>query len=131
MSLVVGEHVSKSYGDANVLVNASFTLAADESVGLVGPNGEGKTTLLKIVAGMLEPTEGVVQRRRDLRIGYLPQDPPRLEGTTLWECLLEVRADLLEMEHQLHDLAGRLDSDQAIERYGQLQTRFGARGGYD
>ncbi|MFP4052813.1 MAG: ATP-binding cassette domain-containing protein, partial [Phycisphaerae bacterium] len=79
MSLVVGEHVSKSYGDANVLVNASFTLAAGESVGLVGPNGEGKTTLLKIVGGMLEPTEGVVQRRRDLRIGYLPQDPPRLE----------------------------------------------------
>ncbi len=131
MSLIVGEHVTQSYGQLDVLKNASFTLAPGDRVGLVGPNGEGKTTLLKIAAGLIEPTDGVVQRRGNLRIGYLPQDPPRLSGQTLWDSLLEGHADLLEMEHELHELAGRLDSDAAIERFGQLQARFEAAGGYE
>lgn len=131
MSLIVGEHVTQSYGELDVLKNASFTLAPGDRVGLVGPNGEGKTTLLKIVAGLIEPTDGVVQRRGNLRVGYLPQDPPKLAGTTLWDSLLEGHADLLEMEHQLHELAARLDTDEAIDRYGQLQARFEAAGGYE
>ena len=65
MSLVTGERIFKSFGQQEVLRNVSFTLGARQRAGLVGPNGQGKSTLLKIIAGVDTPTSGRVNTRRD------------------------------------------------------------------
>ena len=133
MSLVWAEGLTKSFGTHEVLINASFRLDESMRVGIVGPNGSGKSTLLRLITGHETPTDGQVQRRRDLRVGYLPQEPPAPPGRTVYQAMEAVFADLAAMEQQLHELAGQLgDGGPAVtERYGQLQHAFEARGGYD
>lgn len=69
------DHISKRFGDIEILDNVTFSLQDGDKIGLVGVNGSGKSTLLKIIMGELEPSEGTITRRRDLRISYLPQKP--------------------------------------------------------
>jgi ATP-binding cassette, subfamily F, member 3 len=133
MSQVIGENVCHAFGDRQVLKNVSFFLGESDRVGLVGPNGEGKTTLLKVIGGMLDPTTGDVHRARGVRIGYLPQDPPALTDTTIHDAALTVFADLRRMETELHAMTDRLagaDDPDLLNRYGALQADFEARGGY-
>jgi ATP-binding cassette subfamily F protein 3 len=133
MSLIVAESITKSWSEKDVLKNVSVTLAPQERVGLVGPNGEGKTTLIRILAGLEPPTDGLLQRKADLRIGYLPQDPPALEGSTLRQAMLDVFAPLREIERQMHELAHRMEgsADQRdLARYGELLHAFEIGGGY-
>jgi len=135
MSLVIAENITISYGPQQVLREVSFRLGEAERIGLVGANGAGKTTLLKIVAGMLEADDGQVHRSRGLRIGYLPQSPPRVDGGTVHGAMLEVFADLRQTEVELHEMAAELaerqDDQELLKRYGAAQTAFEARGGYD
>jgi ATP-binding cassette subfamily F protein 3 len=134
MSLIVGENVGKSFDEGYVLRRVRFRVGPGDRIGLVGPNGEGKTTLLRIVAGLDEPTAGTVQRKGGLRIGYLPQDPPAPGATTLWQSALEVFAELRRKEAALGELAGQLHDDpggERLKRYGTIQAEFEAAGGYD
>ena len=132
MSIVIADSVTQIFGAEEVLTNVSFSLAADSRVGLVGPNGGGKTTLLRILAGQLEPTSGEVRKPASVRVGYLPQEPPALAGTTLHEAMLEAFDDVRRMQRELESLAARLEGDKAsTARYGRLQVEFEARGGYD
>ena len=134
MSQVIGENVCHSFGDRQVLKNVSFYLGEADRVGLVGPNGEGKTTLLRVIGGMLEPTTGDVHRARGVRIGYLPQEPPAFADITIHDAALEVFADLRRMEAELHVMAERLatagEEPGLLKRYGALQADFESRGGY-
>ncbi|MBN1555955.1 MAG: ABC-F family ATP-binding cassette domain-containing protein [Phycisphaerae bacterium] len=133
MSLIVAENLSKSFSEVAVLRNVKLTLAPLRRVGLVGPNGQGKTTLLRILAGLEPPTDGHLQRKSDLRIGYLPQDPPALEGESLREALLSVFDDLRRLERDMHALAHELETDsddRKLARYGDLSHEFETRGGY-
>ena len=134
MSLIVGEGVGKYYGAHDVFKNISFSLEHGDCVGLVGPNGEGKTTLLRLLTGLEEPTSGALQCKRDLRLGYLPQDPPMLGDITLWGFLLEVFAPLLRLETELAALAEQLAdtsaADELLEQYSALQAEFEQREGY-
>ena len=102
MSQVIGENVCHAFADRQVLKNVSFYLGEADRVGLVGPNGEGKTTLLKVIGGMLDPTTGAVHRARGVRFGYLPQEPPALQDVTIHDAALDVFADLRRMEAELH-----------------------------
>jgi ATP-binding cassette subfamily F protein 3 len=133
MSLIVGTEITHRYGDHEVLRNVRFRVEADDRIGLVGPNGEGKTTLLRIVGRLLEPTRGDVHHRKELRVGYLPQDPPTLEGHTIHDAMLDVFSDLRLVEKQLRELTDAMDdADPAlIESYGKLQHEFEALGGYN
>ena len=132
MSVIIVENVAHAYGDLEVLRGVNVRIADGDHIGLVGPNGEGKTTLLRIVAGLLESTGGEVHRRRGLRIGYLPQDPPALEGSTVRDAMLDVFADLRRMEQALHDLADRMGEDpERVKQYGAMQHEFEALGGYE
>ena len=131
MSLFVADNVMKIFGANQVLVNVSFRLDKASRVGLVGPNGGGKTTLLRIVAGELKPTEGSLQRSDSLKVGYLPQEPPALAGTTLHESMLEVFADIRQLEADIHGLADKLADKSARARYDRLHAAFEAGGGYD
>jgi ATP-binding cassette subfamily F protein 3 len=136
MSLIIADKLRKGWSDRYVLTDVSATLAPAQRVGLVGPNGCGKTTLLRIMAGLETPTDGVVQRKSGLRIGYLPQDPPALAGTTLRGALLDVFAHLHSLEGQLHELARQVElapgesSRRLLERLGQVQHEFELSGGY-
>ena len=133
MSIIVAENLSKSWSNVAVLKNVRLTLAPLQRVGLVGPNGQGKTTLLRILAGLEPATEGHLQRKSDLRLGYLPQDPPALEGESLRQALLSVFDDLRRLEQEMHDLAHELEAhsdERRLARYGDLSHEFETRGGY-
>jgi len=130
MSLLKGADVGKYFGAQDVFKNLDFSIEMADRIGLVGPNGEGKTTLLEILAGVQEATAGQLQSRRDLRIGYLPQDPPVFAGMTLWQGMLEAFADLRRLEAELQELAQRLHDAEVLPRYSALQTEFERREGY-
>ncbi len=130
MSLIRAEGLGKYYGALDVFKNASFSIEHQDRIGLVGPNGEGKTTLLRMLAGLEEATSGKFETKRGLRLGYLPQDPPALEGASLWTATLEVFADLRRREVVLNNLAERLGDEGVMARYSQLQAEFEHAGGY-
>ena len=75
MSLITIEHLTKSYTERLLFDDTAFSINEGEKVGLIGINGTGKSTLLKIAAGLEEPDDGSVVRRRNLYIRYLPQIP--------------------------------------------------------
>ena len=87
------ESISKSYGVKPLFADLSVALAEGDHVGLVGPNGSGKSTLLKIMAGFEEPDEGTRSMRRQLRIGYVPQDPSFDDTHTIEDVLAQVLID--------------------------------------
>jgi ATPase subunit of ABC transporter with duplicated ATPase domains len=74
MSLINANSLSKSFGAEDLFGNVSFSVAKGARLALVGPNGIGKTTLLRILIGQEEPSSGTVTRTKSLRIGYLPQE---------------------------------------------------------
>ena len=88
MNLITTEHLTHSYTERKLFDDASFSLNEQEKVGIIGINGTGKSTLLKILAGKEEPDEGTVIMGRNLRIGYLPQNPDFLSGATILEQVL-------------------------------------------
>jgi len=126
-------NVTKQYGAQVLFVDASFQVNAGEKVGLVGPNGSGKTTIFRLITGEESPDDGNVERPRKLRIGYFRQDVGDMRGrTVLAETVAgagEVAAlgeELKELEHKLAN--GELDQ---IDRFGEVQARFQELGGYD
>ncbi len=88
MNLLTAEHISHSYTEKKLLDDASFALNEGEKVGIIGVNGTGKSTLLKILAGLLEPDEGTVTKGRNLKIGFLPQTPSFDAGHSVLEAAL-------------------------------------------
>ena len=134
MSLITANSISKSFGAEDLFANISFSVANGARLALVGPNGIGKTTLLRILIGEEEPSSGTVTRSRSLRVGYLPQEADfELKGT-LWDVCLEPFADLIRMQGELEKLEAEMSDpskrEQALDRYGTLQHNFEQRGGY-
>jgi ATP-binding cassette subfamily F protein 3 len=137
MSLLVVNNLAKSFGPNDIFSNVSFEIPHRARIGLVGPNGIGKTTLLRILMGLEEPSAGQIQRAKGIHLGYLPQNATLDSEKTVWqECLglftdlIEMQARLAEMEHAL----GMETSDQALEAvletYGRQQHEFERLGGY-
>ena len=93
MNLVTIEHLTKSYTERLLFDDTSFSINEGEKIGLIGVNGTGKSTLLKIVAGLEEPDSGSVVRGRSLYIRYLSQIPEFAEGDTVLESVMRENAD--------------------------------------
>lgn len=134
MSVVIVEQLAKSYGPQDLFWDVSCSVARGDRIALVGANGTGKTTLLRILAGLEQPTSGRVHRAKGLRIGYLPQGAS-LEGDgSLWQEIMAVFEPLRAMEARLHDLevqmANPAAAEEALEAYAPLRERFEAQGGY-
>ena len=87
MSLITIEHLTKSYTERLLFDDTAFSINEGEKVGLIGINGTGKSTLLKIAAGLEEPDDGSVVRRRNLYIRYLPQIPAFTAGDTVLDAM--------------------------------------------
>lgn len=93
MSLITIEHLTKSYTERLLFDDTAFSINEGEKVGLIGINGTGKSTLLKIVAGLEEPDQGSVVRRRNLYIRYLPQIPAFTAGDTVLDAIVRDNRD--------------------------------------
>lgn len=134
MSLITVSGLSKSYGALDLFSDLSFAIPPRARIGLVGANGVGKTTLLRILLGLEEPSAGTVQQARGLRIGYLPQEARLDSQRTLWQECLTVFADLLERQNQLAELEAAMAdpaaAESAMQAYGKLQAEFEHLGGY-
>ena len=128
-------NLSKSFGPVDIFPEISFSIPHRARIGLVGPNGVGKTTLLRILIGEEDGSSGTVQRARGIRVGYLPQEAVLESTRTVWSECLTVFDHLLQMQQELHrmekSLAEDPDSAEIIAAYGELQTRFDRAGGYE
>ena len=135
MTVLTGSNLSRRFGPLDVFQGVNIRVEKGDRIGLVGPNGEGKTTLLRILAGLDAPTDGVVTRMRGMTIGYLPQDPPPAGDRTLWDDVSAQFAGLMRRADELRRLeeqmADPLAYEQALAEYGPLQAAFEAAGGYD
>ena len=134
MSLITVAGVSKSFGAEDIFHDMSFSVAKGARFALVGPNGIGKTTLLRILVGVEEPSAGKVTRAKALRMGYLPQEADfQLDGT-VWDACISVFTDLIRRQEELERLEAEMADpgrrEQALARYGPLQEDFERRGGY-
>lgn len=136
MSLITTHNLGKSFDPVDIFAGLSLSIPHGARIAIVGPNGIGKTTLLRIIAGREPPSQGEVHFARGLTIGYLPQESVVQSKRTLWqECLIPF-SDLRKQEKELSQLASEMaDSDpevaqQAIKSYGVLQQRFEHAGGY-
>ena len=83
--LLSAEHISKNYGTKQLLHDVSLYLDEGQKIGIIGVNGTGKSTLLKILAGAEEPDEGTLARDPNIQVSYLPQNPDMTEDATVLE----------------------------------------------
>ena len=129
---VAANNVTKSHGSSVVLDGVSLTVSPGHRIGIVGPNGVGKSTLLRVLAGLEKPDAGTVVRTPPaLTVGYLPQEPDALSGETL-RAYLARRTGVAEAERELKKLAQELDRDPTLAAaYAEALQRFLDLGGDD
>ncbi|EOS61000.1 hypothetical protein C815_00726 [Firmicutes bacterium M10-2] len=126
--------IYKSFGAQDVLTNANLTVKNNEKIALVGRNGCGKTTLLKIICKQEEPDQGTVTTASGTKIGYLSQITFSDEERTVYEELLSVFDELTTLQSRLENQALLLETDHSqaqLDKYDMLQNRFEVLGGYD
>ena len=134
MSVINVFGLALTYGAQDVFSDVTLSIAHGDRIGLVGPNGEGKTSLLRVIAGLQAASAGTVHRARGLRIGFLPQDPPLAGERTVHEEMLSVFEPLRAQQSELSRLEEAMADPErratALELYSKLQSSFEAAGGY-
>lgn len=129
-------NLEKSFGVDKIFENVTFDIKEKEKIGLVGKNGVGKTTLMKIIYGLEEPTRGQVSKRKALRVGYLEQVYSYSDNMLTENVLRLSFKDLYDLEDEMNTLQKTFDNlkneelDKAIKRYSQLHDKYEAMGGY-
>ncbi|MBZ5533393.1 MAG: ABC-F family ATP-binding cassette domain-containing protein [Acidobacteriia bacterium] len=129
----------KRFGPKVLFQDLDWLITPQDRVGLVGGNGTGKTTLLKILAGIEGLDYGAVNRQRGIRCGYLPQDGLSLSGRTVFAECLSVFSDVHAMQKEMEDLSHRMatvehesaEYQQIAERFHRVQAEIHSRDGYN
>ena len=134
MSLMTAQNLAKSFGPVDIFDGISLSIPRHARIAIVGPNGVGKTTLLRILAGEDTPTEGAVHRSKGLKLGYLPQEAVSVLEGTLWDSCLLAFEDLIAQGEELREMEKMMQDPacdpSVLERYGRVQTNFEFSGGY-
>src|SRR2546425_6635560 len=135
--LLTVRNLIKSYGIVTVLDEVSFVLNASDRVGVVGANGVGKSTLLKILVGQEEADTGTVSFAPSIEFGYLAQTTPEFYGKTIDDLVMESVGNLRQLEEQMRAIetamsrAGGDELPALLEEYSRVSTSFQDRGGYN
>src|SRR3954465_6324873 len=132
------QNAGKRFGAKALFQDANWLIRATEKTALVGANGTGKSTLMKVLAGLETLDYGEIQRTRGMSIGYLPQEGLALAGRTVFEECLTVFDEIRDMEREIKRLSAQLteldhagpEYESAAERFSLLQDRFHALNGY-
>ena len=131
-------NISKRHGRQILFVETSFQLNPGEKIGLVGPNGSGKTTVFRLIVGEESPDEGTVSVPRRTTIGYFRQDIGEMAGRSVLDETIAGSGDLGELHHELKDLElAMADPERADEmetilhRFGEVLDAYQGHGGYD
>ncbi len=127
MSILNVEHLTHGFGDRAIFNDVSFRLLKGEHIGLVGANGEGKSTFFNIVTGKLMPDEGKVEWSKNVRVGYLDQNSTLTKGMTIESVLKSAFSYLFEMEERMNEICDKLgeadpaEMDAMMEELGVIQ----------
>ncbi len=147
MSILSAQNVGLSFGAFDLFRGISVTIANDSKIGLIGPNGIGKTSLIMILAGLSQPTTGKLHIARGKKLGYLRQEASdtlgktsgtgalAIEENSVYSEMLTVFSGLREQQARLHrleaEMAGGCYTEEMLASYGDLQMAFEHAGGYD
>ena len=134
MSLVTINNITKRYDPEIILDDISVAIAPEDRIGLIGRNGCGKTTLLKIIAGLLTDIKGNVVVAKNVRIGYLSQEPELAHECTLKQEMLKVFEERLALEDKMLMLAEQMETQETphlLQEYSRVQEKHERLGGYD
>ncbi|QNU67533.1 ABC-F type ribosomal protection protein [Ruminiclostridium herbifermentans] len=131
-------NISFAYGTETIIKDVSFSVQENDKVGLVGVNGAGKSTLFKIITGELNQESGEIFVSKDLILGYLKQNAALNTDNTLWDELLEVFRELIDMEKAINrieiEISNTTDKEKLaalMKEYSRLSERFSYLGGYE
>lgn len=111
MNLMTLENISKSYSEKKLLENISLGINEGEKIGLIGVNGTGKSTLLKIIAGVEESETGNITKTNGIRIEYLPQNPTYNENSTVLEQVFNGTSEELKLLGEYQEILEKLNSN--------------------
>ena len=119
MSILNVEHLTHGFGDRAIFEDVSFRLLAGEHIGLVGANGEGKSTFMNIITGQLMPDEGKIEWAKNVKVGYLDQHAVLKEGMTIRDVLASAFDSLYEMEVRMNELYEKMGdaTDEEMAEY--------------
>ena len=120
MSILNVEHLSHGFGDRAIFQDVSFRLLKGEHIGLIGANGEGKSTFMNIITGKLMPDEGKVEWAKNVRVGYLDQHTVLEKGMTIRDILKSAFGFLFEMEEQMNQLCDRMGKADEEEMHSMM-----------
>ncbi len=138
------QNAGKRFGPRILFTEANWLIRSKEKTALVGANGTGKSTLMKVLAGIEQLDYGEMQQTRGMSIGYLPQEGLRLTGRTIFDECLTVFDEIHAMEREIEQLGAKMSEladsrntgtesaeyEQTAERFSLLQERFHALDGY-
>ena len=115
MSILNVEHLTHGFGDRAIFQDVSFRLLKGEHIGLIGANGEGKSTFMNIITGKLMPDEGKIEWAKNVRAGYLDQHTVLLKGMSIRDVLASAFDFLFEMEAQMNEICDKMGDATAEE----------------
>lgn len=127
MSILNVEHLSHGFGDRAIFTDVSFRLLKGEHIGLIGANGEGKSTFMNIITGKMMPDEGKVEWSKNVRVGYLDQHTVLEKGMTIRDVLKSAFSFLFEMEEKMNDICATMgdafedEMNAMMEELGTIQ----------